>query len=97
MYIFYGCAGFSLHTGVPLTGASSGYSSLWCVGFSLRGFCWGAWSLGAGASIVMTHGLSCSEACGIFLYEGSNLSPLHWQAESLPLSKGGPHYIHMFE
>ena len=28
-------------------------------------------------------GLSCSAACGIFPAQGSNLCPLHWQADSL--------------
>ena len=32
-------------------------------------------------SVVVAHGLSCPEACGIFLDQGSNLCPLHWQAE----------------
>ena len=27
-------------------------------------------------------GLSCSSACGIFLDQGSNPCPLHWQADS---------------
>ena len=30
--------------------------------------------------------LSCSTACGIFPDQGSNPGPLHWQADSLPLS-----------
>ena len=30
----------------------------------------------------MVHGLRCSEACGIFLDQGSNPCPLHWQADS---------------
>ena len=30
----------------------------------------------------MAHGLSCSMACGIFPDQGSNPSPLHWQADS---------------
>ena len=34
----------------------------------------------------MTHGLSCSMACGIFPDQGSNPCLLHWQADSLPLS-----------
>ena len=34
----------------------------------------------------MVHGLSCSEACGIFLLRGSSLCLLHWQADSSPLS-----------
>ena len=33
-----------------------------------------------------THGLSCSTACGIFPDQGSNLCPLHWQADSYPLA-----------
>ena len=28
---------------------------------------------------------SCSEACGIFLNQGSNLCLLHWHVDSLPL------------
>ena len=34
---------------------------------------------GSGAA---AHELSCSEARGIFLDQGSNLYPLHWQADS---------------
>ena len=37
------------------------------------------------ASVVVAHGLSCSMACGIFLDQGSNPCPLHWQADSQPL------------
>ena len=33
-------------------------------------------------SVVVVHGLSCSVACGIFLDQGSNPCPLHWQADS---------------
>ena len=33
-------------------------------------------------SVVGVHGLSCSVACGIFPDHGSNLCPLHWQADS---------------
>ena len=36
------------------------------------------WCLGS----VVTHGLSCSLACGIFLHRGSNPCPLYWQADS---------------
>ena len=39
----------------------------------------GLWSTG---SVVVAYGLSCSEACGIFLDQGSKLCPLHWQADS---------------
>ena len=38
--------------------------------------------LGTWASVVVAHGLSCSAACGIFLDEGSNPCPLHWQMDS---------------
>ena len=34
------------------------------------------------ASVVLAHRLSCSEACGVFLDQRSNLCPLHWQADS---------------
>ena len=37
----------------------------------------------------MTHGLRCSEACGIIPDQGSNLCRLLWQADSLPLSHQG--------
>ena len=33
-------------------------------------------------SVVVAHRLSCSTACGIFLDQGSNPCPLHWQADS---------------
>ena len=34
-------------------------------------------------SVVVAHGLSCSAACGIFLDQGSNPCPLHWQADNV--------------
>ena len=37
----------------------------------------------------MVHGLSCSEACGIFPDQGWNLCLQHWQVDSLPLSHQG--------
>ena len=36
-------------------------------------------------SVVVTHGLSCSTACGIFPDQDSNPCPLNWQEGSLPL------------
>ena len=42
-------------------------------------------------SVVVVYNLSCPEACGIFLDQGLNPRPLHWQAESYPLChQGGP-------
>ena len=38
---------------------------------------------------VVAHGLSCSAACGIVPDQGSNLCPLHWQADSQPLRHQG--------
>ena len=40
-------------------------------------------------------GLSCSTACGIFLDQGSNMRPLHWQVDPILLSHlGSPkHFI----
>ena len=35
----------------------------------------------------MVHRFSCSVACGIFLDQGLNLCLLHWQEDSLPLSR----------
>ncbi|KAJ8782455.1 hypothetical protein J1605_010163 [Eschrichtius robustus] len=40
-------------------------------------------------SVVVAHGPSCSAACGIFPDQGSNLCPLHWQADSQPLRHQG--------
>ena len=66
-----------------LVAVSGGYSSLPCAGLSLR---WplSSWSTGSrcAGSVVVAHGLSCSAACGIFLNQGSNPCPLHWQADS---------------
>ena len=46
----------------------------------------GLWSTG---SIAVVYGLSCSEACGIFLDRGLNSCLLHWQVDSLPRSHQG--------
>ena len=37
------------------------------------------------ASVAVACGFSYPAACGIFLDQGSNPCPLHWQADSLPL------------
>ena len=47
-------------------------------------------------SVVPARGLSCSEACGIFPDQGSNLRLLHWQADSLPRSYQGSPQIPSF-
>ena len=43
--------------------------------------CCRAQALGHVGSIVV-HGFRCLMACGIFLDQGSNPCPLHWQADS---------------
>ena len=37
--------------------------------------------LQSAGSVVVAHELSCSAACGIFLDQGWNPCPLHWQAD----------------
>ena len=44
--------------------------------------CCTAQALECSGSVVVTHGLSCPEACGIFLDQGLNPRPLHWQVNS---------------
>ena len=80
IYLFIGFVGSSLlHTG---------FLWLWRAGATLRcgarashcgGFaCCRAQALGAQASEVVVHGLSCSAACGIFPDQGLNPCLLHW-------------------
>ena len=60
-----------------------GYSSLQCTAFSLL---WLLLLRSTGSrhtgSVVVARGLSCSLACGIFLDQGLNPCPLHWQEDS---------------
>ena len=70
--------------------ASGGHSSSRCAGLS------SSWllllrSTGSrrAGSVIVAHGPSCSVACGIFLDQGSNPCPLHWQADSQPLRHQG--------
>ena len=51
---------------------------------------------GLQSTVVVVQGIGCPAACGIFLDQGSNLSRLRWQVDSLPLShRGSPG--HCFE
>ena len=76
--------------GISLAAASGGHSSSRCAGLSpsqplpLRS----TGSRRAG-SVTVAHGPSCSAACGIFPDQGSDLCPLHWQADSQPLHHQG--------
>ena len=58
--------------------------------------CCRARALGAQASVVVAHGLSCSVACGIFLDQGSNPCAPHWQADSQPLHHQGSPFFDFF-
>ena len=108
---FFGCTGSSLLcTGflqLRLAGATlgCGVRASHCGGLS----CCGAWALGTWASVVAAHGLynagsvvvahgpSRSTACGILPDQGSNLCPLHWQADSQPLRHQGSPILFYFE
>ena len=81
--------------GLSLAAASAGHSSLRCAGLSLS---WPLLLRSTGSrragSVVVAHGPSCSTACGICPEQGSNLCPLHRQADSQPLRhQGSPHYF----
>ena len=98
------CSGFSLvvaSRGYSLV-VVQGFSLWWhlllqstgsmCVGFSschTLGSVVVAPGLQSLGSIVVAHALSCSEACGIFLGQGSNPCPLSWQVYSYPLYHQG--------
>ena len=65
--------------GLPTVAASlTVQCGLQGVGASVRAAC-GLYSSG---SIVVSHGLCCPAACGIFLDLGWNPCPLHWQADA---------------
>ena len=92
---FWLCWVFVSVRGLSPVVASGDHSSLWCAGLSssrpllLRS----TGSRRAGSAIV-AHGPSCSAACGIFPDQGSNLCPLHWQADSQPLRhQGSPKWV----
>ena len=89
---------FAAACGLSPVMVSGDCSSLRCAGFSLRCFLLfqstgsracglqQVWYVGTG---VVVPGLICPLACGIFLGRGSNLCPLHWQANSQPLDHQG--------
>ena len=82
-----GCTGPSL--------LCKGFLQLWCSGFSLL---WLLLLQSSGSELRLNScgapSLSCSEACGIFPDQESNLCPLCWQAGSFPLCyQGSPLYV----
>ena len=69
---------------------SGGHSSSRCAGLSLsRPLLLRSTGSRRAGSVIVAHGPSCSVACGIFPDQGSNLCPLHWQADSQPLRHQG--------
>ena len=91
VYLFiYGCVGSSFLWGLSLVAASGGHSSSQCAGLSLsRPLLLRSTGSRRTGSVIVVHGPSCSTACGIFPDQGSNLCPLHWQADSQPLRHQG--------
>ena len=72
--------------GLSLVAASGGHSSSRCTGLSLSlPLLLRSTGSRCAGSVIVAHGPSCSAACGIFPDQGSNLCPLHWQADSQPL------------
>ena len=87
---FWLCWVFVSVQGLSLVVASGGHSSLRCAGLSLsRPLLLRSTGSRRAGLVVVSHGPSCSAACGIFPDQGSNPCPLHWQADSQPLCHQG--------
>ena len=76
--------------GLSPVAASGGHSSSRCAGLSLS---WPLLLRSTGSrragSVAVAHGPICSAACGILPDQGSNLCPLHRQADCQPLCHQG--------
>ena len=99
LFIYGLCWVFVSVRGLSLVAASGGHSSSQCVDLSLSWplLLWSTGSRRAG-SVIVAHGPSCSTACGIFPDQGSNLCPLHWQANSQPLRhQGSPFSLYIIK
>ena len=74
-----------------------GHSSSRCAGHSLsRPLLLRSTGSRRAGSVVVSHGPSCSAACGIFPDQGSNPCPLHWQADSQPLRHQGSPSLYFY-
>ena len=94
---FWLCWVFISVRGLSLVAASGGHTSLRCAGLSLsRPLLLRSTGSRRAGSVVVAHGPSCSAAFGIFPDQGSNLCPLHWQADSQPLRHQGSPLIVFF-
>ena len=96
---FWGlCWVFVSVRGLSLVAASGGHSSSRCAGLSLsRPLLLRSTGSRRAGSVIVAYGPSCSAACGIFLDQGSNPCPLHWQADSQPLHHQGSPRLFVFE
>jgi len=82
-YYFLAALGFRCYTRAFSSCREEGLLSRCGAGASYcGGFSCDARPLGAWASVVVAHGLSCPMACGIFPDQGSNPYPLHYKADS---------------
>ena len=105
IHFFLAVLGLSCSEGFSRAVTGGGSSLVAAVGFSLRRplLLWSTGSGRSGFStcgmwapklestdlVLTAHKLGCSVVREIFLDQGSNLCPLHWQAESLLLSLQG--------
>ena len=80
------CWAFVAAHSLPLAAANRGYSlvAVQRLLVAAASRC-RAWALVTWASVVLAFRPSCPTACGIFLDQGLNLCPLHWQMNSSPL------------
>ena len=84
------CWVFVSAQGLSLVVASGGHSSSRCAGLSLsRPLLLRSTGSRRAGSVIVAHGPSRSAACGIFPDQGSNLRPLHWQADFQALHHQG--------
>ena len=76
------CLSVAVFTQAFLVAASGSSSSWWSPALGRRPRSCGSRAL-EHTSAAVAHGLACSMAHGVFLDQGSNPCPLHWQAEIL--------------
>ena len=83
--------------GLPLVAANGGHSSSRYAGLSLsRPLLLRSTGSRRAGSAIVAQGPSRSAACGIFLDQGLNPCPLHWQADSQPLHHQGSPLAHSY-
>ena len=84
--------------GLSLVVESKGHSSSQCTVLSqLQPLLLRSTGSRHAGSVTVAHGPRCSAACGILPDQGSNLCPLHWQADSQPLRhQGSPEWLLLF-